>query len=1408
MYTDQHKWGRLATVLESMADIARRADDAAACGRFLAKIADLRREHGTKSELVEALSFFLPTSRFYPLLATLPVPNQSAPGGEPAFAAQMLVHGASLANARELIALCTALDDATIDGDFARQKTTIEGARHGMDALRRRITAAVLRRSQLPSLFEFVLAHPAAGDAERRDAEGRLLRHHVTLAHATPAAGPHADPLLKDGAVDDALRIATGIVAIGVPDALAWDIALEWPDVDLVHQPWDTLAAYVEHFSSPRAAAAQVLLDVVGDRAHAPSPAADLLATALAAAGDARDSHLCQRVLSELYLLDGDYAAALTALHGAYAPLERIEALTGRPLHAARRELDAHLGTVYTHLHAPTHHADADAHLARVAAHDDIYDTEALLARGHLDAARGRWDAALACFDSAAPRATRGDGVRDVSALELVRDVPQLAASERAWCRLHLGDVPAAKAAFSELLARDTDDNPLGLVFRAQLWYRLGMCMWASGGAEHSAPEHAYRCLITAVQRSAQFAPAFTALGRYYTQVSSPPDTVRATKCFQKAFELDAGEHYAAEQLVRGYAAQREWGLVEVIARHVIESEGGSAVALRTSSSAWAHKAIGIVEAQNGRPEHAIASLQIAIRADPRDIDAWTRLGEAYLASGRPVAALKALARARSLAGALSSDTWPIHYDIAVTERALGRHEEALDILARVVAACPEQTSVRVVLAETYLGYAKKLADTGYMLRAVDLLQRALDAAREALVHDSHMRAAWKVAADACFVLASLPRHIVAFARVHALLAALGLVVAQQDTDARLPGVSVVTAQAFADDIVDDAPTRETLLRYAALLYKHLVVMHAGDDAAAHMWTELATTLCRLDAELRERARHASAEDADALAAHAAEVRGQGRACIGAAQSLRASSRQYVVLGNLAFSDNAALAQHAYIMAIELEAKSPVPWTNLGMLYLRHRDHELAEQAFLRAQTLDPEWAPCWLGRAMVLADRHSDDRLSRSLFHHAISLSQGSLLEADYRFALSTFQRLEHAPLSAVHAVASLFAMNSHVANAPTADALHLAALLAEQLGALSMAIQRIESASSRLEAEYEASESVSAALKYSVATANLGRIRLAHRDTAGAADAFATAIALLDEGDADALAPGQKETARASAELGLVLARYFDGEHDAHAEMLEFIGGDALATLPPHARGALRAHAAVAYAGMCWANGPDADAAAAALDDAYVAANSLAHAPHDLRLLVTRIAVAASLGRQDEYQALVRQRFGALPPAKQRALAESEHVTRLGILTRAAAGDTPGLLSYLAQIYWAPGRPVTTLHVVAETLVRLAITLPDATLGTRPKPASEEQASEEPASEEPAQADRGDPVSVAAHVADLARTHANAYTAALWPRMLLTLANAEMFAGSPERARHSAMQAVHLAPWDADAWRTLRSA
>lgn len=97
---------------------------------------------------------------------------------------------------------------------------------------------------------------------------------------------------------------------------------------------------------------------------------------------------------------------------------------------------------------------------------------------------------------------------------------------------------------------------------------------------------------MSCLKYNPNFAPAYTSLGLFYADVANDPN--RAYKCFQKAFELDAGEVDAAERLARDFADTRQWDLVEVVARRVLQASRKRVSTGREIS--WPHRALGVAE--------------------------------------------------------------------------------------------------------------------------------------------------------------------------------------------------------------------------------------------------------------------------------------------------------------------------------------------------------------------------------------------------------------------------------------------------------------------------------------------------------------------------------------------------------------------------------------------------------------------------------------------------------------------------------------------------------------------------------------------------------------------------------------------------------------------------------------------
>ncbi|KAL9939345.1 hypothetical protein V8E36_002158 [Tilletia maclaganii] len=1366
------------------ADIYLKVDDATKCAEAMQRYIAGIVEDGSTAQRSKALQLWLPGSPYFSLLSSLPSPDQSAPNSTTTFEAQMAVHVQSLQILQDVVGLEEALEQNAIDKEVDRRKMRMDQAGKSRAKLQAEVGIEFWQRSKLPELYDQLMSHPRARDEDRREAESKLLayRYRLLLALPNPASKPetgslHAQAAAQDTAAankakkaseearrhkaelrDEVWKMAKGMVTIAVPDDLAWSIELEWSDqrslADLDRQK---LRSFISLFPrSPKSASFRALLVLLKDSQYTAEEderrkARDIddgfqdddpLALAIDGLEGSPNSLLAYRIAATLYLLDRDFASAaelsLAAMNLLATQYERDVAVE---LPLSRIGISSLLTAAYTHHFPHQNHAKALRYADAVLAHDGD-DTDALLARAYISQAAKRWDAAKAGFEKvqtlAEASASRPgpDAQRALS----ISSAPDLEArGEVAWCDVHLGRLAEAAQQLQELV-EDVDGERAAQVTsedKARTWWRLGQCLWDLGGENRSDTSQAFTCFITCLKRSPSFAPAYTSLGLYYDTVLDPPNTDRAAKCFQKAFELDARETVAALRLAEGFASDREWDLVEVVARRTVEGEGalealqGSAAASRrhNTQNAWAWKALGRVELDRAKFEKAIVAFQIAIRAEAEDANSWQQLGEAYAASGRHVAALKSFDKALELleqAGQTDLQ-WQTLYSAAHVHRDLGDFDKAIEIFELILETRSTELAVRTALAETLLLRGRQEYATHHVAQAERSISQALDAAHQALEEEPHLRSAWKIVADSLYELSRLGSLTVFEAghnqntgstRSH--VQALLQLASGDDVDNKLSFVSCVTLTRAKIGLDAEHVNPEAALIASVYFYKACVLYNAGDDnLAAGAWGDLAGALYHLTRR-HDLTGASFSMDVEAEQEQRTIIR-QSIGCLRQAIKLQPRNELYwLALGNLTFDHSAKVSQHCFIKALELRPKSPIPWSNLGFLYLKHNDVKLANEAFIRAQTLEPEWAQAWVGQAFV-AKAHQDSQSSSALFEHAVTLSEGAVLEADYGFASSVYAHFA-APAgfgpTIAHLYAPAFAMSAYISHAPQdPTTLHLGALFAERIGQLDLAVERIERAASLLEEEYERAEEAGVASMYAIAEANLGRIRLSGGDAEGGLQAFETALALLEGADenveevhaaedgAEPVLPKWKRVrVRLQAQFGIGMAHFALGQHDearaSFEQALAELEGEEWKAMPPHELGAAKAHVSTLFARALWTLGgqENEEAAKGQLLD------SISLAPQDLSVIVSLAAAGAVTGDRDLMDAALSE-IKDLGQARVRQLDTEGHVAFLVSMDNFIQEKEDAGLGALKDSIRAKDLMTTrTQLALAEALVRVA--------------------------------------------------------------------------------------------------------
>ncbi|WVR06249.1 hypothetical protein IAU60_003279 [Kwoniella sp. DSM 27419] len=835
-------------------------------------------------------------------------------------------------------------------------------------------------------------------------------------------------------------------------------------------------------------------------------------------------SIFAHRVMARISLQEEDWQNAIAFAEKGRILLKELETARGIAMPNVRASLETNLGVALVPYFAPKHHTRATRLLSGVMK-DFPENAEARFARAQIHQAAGQWAQARKQFQTLLDA---GGDEKDIVA----------AREELGWCYVNEGELEKGREVLEEVVevrdARHEKDGKDDEAFaRARAWWRLGHTEWTLGDAE--SRQHAEDWFMASIRALPSYAPPYTSLGVCY-ETASPPDEDRALKCFQKAFELDATQADAARRLATGYANEDEWALVRTIALRVMEGEGGlegavGAEAMNAKSrfaprNGWAWKALGSTEV-------AAQAYQIALRADEKDVSTWVMLGESYVKCGRHVAGLKALSHALEL----DSTNWRAMYDIGDTQAQLGAFDKAIEAYEQVLSMTGEkEVGVIAALANANLSLGRQTAAGGFRERSRSAFHAAVRLATDVLSRGRTHRAwAWKTIGDAAFELSNQESNLEeAGTSAEALHAALQHL-ADEDTDRK----GQVEGIGHAANLLQSAADLEYTLKTAIFAFAYRAYLLKNEPRVADpALYDLACALHSLASRLTDGAQRTACLKAAIAAIRLALERDAG------------DERLWNALGVICGTAGPQVAQHAFVVSLELYAKDPIVWSNLAYLYLQLDDRELAGQCFLKAQIIDPDYAPAWFGQGM-LADKNGDREHAKALFAHSVTLSAGSLLEADLALAIATFERylLAGSQLDNALLHQPAFALRHYCHQRPNDfAAAHLYALICERLGLAAEGASSLERAAAVLEEEFERTESALIESRYAIALCNLGRLQLAAGNYPSSLEALNNCWELVS-GATD----GSMSSLKVQCRLLQGLTQYWLGDVDASLEAFQ---------------------------------------------------------------------------------------------------------------------------------------------------------------------------------------------------------------------------------------------------------------
>lgn len=845
-------------------------------------------------------------------------------------------------------------------------------------------------------------------------------------------------------------------------------------------------------------------------------------------------SLLAHRLVGEYYQHLEEHETNVELMRKAMNILTAETQKTGKVFTNSHQAFMLYLGTALVFYQSPRNHGEAKSLFDKVLEVDPS-STAAMIGVGLIYEEEEEFDQAIEFLERALKNNTSNLRVR----------------AEVAWLYALRGDHIRGKSELESVL-ESAKGQTVSKELLAQTRYRLGRCIWnidPSKSARRSR-SGAYAYFLDALKSDYSFAPAYTSLGIYYADYAK--DKRRARKCFLQAVELSTSEVESAERLAGSFADDGDWDRVELVAQRVVDSgkvrpPPGS----KRKGISWPLSALGVAELNKQDYNKAIVSFQHALRIAPDDYHSWVGLGEAYHNSGRYIAATKAIQNAQKLEdtadGRTFGDTWFTKYMLANVKREIGDYDDSISLYREVIQDRPNEEGVIIAMLQTLVDNAFDCIEKGLFGKAVELANDTIDSAVSVPTDTTNNFNFWKAVGDACSVFSSIQSRLDDFPTENVRL----LIPSGEDAYTTLQDVdgvdsNVVLAKGIFADNEQLGVDLTRSLHATILAHKRAIHVSANDvhaQAIAYYnlgWAENRAHQC-LPSQIRSQSSRYQK----------AAVR-----CFKRAIELEAGNPDFWnSLGVVTSEINPAVAQHAFVRSLYLNERSPHTWTNLGALALLQDDIQLANEAFTRAQSNDPDYSQAWLGQGFV-ALLYGDAKEARGLFTHAMDIAETSSLLTRRQFSVSLFDHIITAPanLSVISLIHPLFALvQLQGLNSQELAYQHLSTLFQERTDDSTRAISTLEKACEKLEADYEATESPRSLGRFTLAKTDLARSYLAAGRFVDAAKAGKTALELSGDSSSNELDAEQRRKARLSAHLTIGLAKYFSQKADDAVEYLE---------------------------------------------------------------------------------------------------------------------------------------------------------------------------------------------------------------------------------------------------------------
>ncbi|KAJ3035493.1 Tetratricopeptide repeat protein 37 [Rhizophlyctis rosea] len=581
--------------------------------------------------------------------------------------------------------------------------------------------------------------------------------------------------------------------------------------------------------------------------------------------------------------------------------------------------------------------------------------------------------------------------------------------------------------------------------------YRIGRVYWAMGDEYRTDKQYVQMHLLQAAKLNPRFGPAFTYMGHYYAKVEQ--DRVRALKCYQRAVSLAVTDAEAAQALCKLYLEDHQISSAKKVLKAYVSA---------SPRTVWAHKQLGTIALVVNDYIEAIGHFQTVLRLDTKDVLSWEGLGEAYGYEGKYQAALKAFARAIEL----EERSIYSHYQMALLTFKLRLYAEAAEMFRHTnqlaVSAADNQVHMPSLkgLCDSLLALSAECYQKGAYGESLQSLNEALKKLVDAGVVTRNVQSMTKLLADICLSY----RQFVP-ARVDlADMVSIGALLPQLDAEIARLGMREIedTASPVTGTVVD--VNLDQILACAIRAYRLSIGLCSAagtkesKDLAAGYWHDMGLAYFYRWELRRAGTGGLDSTGGDQLLALAVRC---ARIALGTHPG---NDIYWNALGVYTLDSDPKISQHSFIRAIECNSRNAAPWSNLGYLYLILGDLDLANQAFGKAQFVDPDWSVAWLGQAYIAEKLGSSEAFE--LFEHAHELGGEAEFEIDYSYAIQRYRRaLSHGHRdAALYSTAAVCLLKFVERRRDDPAALNLLGLVLERQGQFPRAVEAFDGAMAAL--------------------------------------------------------------------------------------------------------------------------------------------------------------------------------------------------------------------------------------------------------------------------------------------------------------------------------------------------------